>query len=456
MACSPHSNECYLFFGVSGSGKSTTINRLCRAEKCKEGDGETSETQNCKLVHVDDNRSIFYGKSLLDMQGYNDTRPDENQGKIFEMTKLYFMGSKIEKVKCIIFVINMSDAKTNFYLRFIAFLKQLFSEEQVTKNMIALLTKGDRLSPSEKENKLSNIKANLSEIENRQGYTMEVVEWSNRQPLPNQEEKLLAAISKLRGFDPTAALQAEAKKIDDEVEKLYQAKENINIVKHEAKMELQEFKVDREVEENIPMQCDEVVENIIPALKETRPMEVEQVIHFEGQFGPGGNTAGGGLLRGITRIGGIVGTNYLVAGLVGRNKITQTENVEFTGKVLNVTFNKTADDIFLLDKLHHQISATNPKCVIVIAEFSWGGGVVLTWDFDLTVTATIEREVVVKEAYTKKIIVPKQRIEKVKKTVTDIDKRLVPIADAYEEKLYKRTKEEIRKSIIDDRILQMT
>ena len=449
-------NECYLFFGVSGAGKSATINQLCRAEKCKLGDGATSETQNCKLVHVDNQCSLFHGKSLLDMQGYNDTRPDENQGKIFEMTKLYFLGSRIEKVKCIIFVINMADAKTNFYLRFIAFLKQLFSEEQVTNNMIALLTKGDKLTPSEKENKLANIKANLVDIENRQGYKMETVEWSNQQPLPGQEEKLSAAISKLQGFDPKAALQAEAKKIDDAVAKLYEAKENINIVKHAAKMELKEFKVTREVEENVPIQCDEVVENIIPAEKETSTMKVEKTVHFQGQFGPGGESVGGSLYRGIARVGGILGTNYAVMAFAGRDTKTQTNVVEFTDKVLSVTFDKTADDIFLLDKLDYQIKADNPKSVIVTAVFSWGGGVVLTWDFDVKVTATIEHETLVKEAYKKKIVIPKQRIEKVKKTVTDIDKRLVPIADAYEEKLYKRTKEEIRKSIIDDQILKMT
>lgn len=453
---SSHVNECYLFFGVSGAGKSATINRICRSQKCKEGDGETSETQNCKLVHVDDEDSIFYGKNLLDMQGYNDTRPNENQGKIFEMTKLYFMGSRIGKVKCIIFVINMSDAKTNFYLRFIAFLKQLFSEEQVTKNMIALLTKGDRLTAEEKKHKLDNIKANLSEIENKQGYTMKMVEWSNQQPLLDQEKKLLIAISKLPGFDPTTALQAEAKKIDDAVEKLYEAKENINIVMHEAKMELQEFKVNREVEENIPIQCDEVTEDVIPAEIETNTVQVEKTIHFEGQFGPGGNSIGGSLYRSIARVGGIVGTNYAITAFTGRETKTQTEEVEFTDKVLNVTFDKTPNDIFLLDKLDYEIRAGNPKRVIVTADFSWGGGVVLTWDFDLKVTATTEHTIIVKEAYKKKLVVPKQRIETVKKTVTDIDKQLVVIADAYEEKLYKRTKEEIRQSIIDDQILKMT
>lgn len=40
--------------------------------------------------------------------------------------------------------------------------------------------------------------------------------------------------------------------------------------------------------------------------------------------------------------------------------------------------------------------------------------------------------------------------------VTDIDKRLVTVADAWEEKIYKRTREEIEKSIIHARILRMT
>ncbi|CAF1452371.1 unnamed protein product [Adineta steineri] len=322
--------------------------------------------------------------------------------------------------------------------------------------MIALLTKGDRLSPNEKEKKLANIKASLLEIENKKGYTMEIVEWSNEHPLPNQEEKLSDAIEKLDGFDPMEALEAQEKEIEDEVEKLYNAKENITIIKHAAKQDLEEFKVDREVEENLVVQCDEVVEKVIPVQKETRTLEIRKMIHFNGEFGPDSNDELGGAKHGFTRLGGIIGTNYLVCGLTGREEKTQTKQVEFPGKVISVRFDKSADDVHLLDELNYTIDPSPMGYVTVTAKFSWGGSVVMTWDFDLKVTATVEDTVVVKEEYRDKIVVPKQRIEAMKKIVTDIDKRMVEVAPAYEQKIYKRTKEEIKKSIIDDQILRMT
>jgi GTP-binding protein EngB required for normal cell division len=313
-------NECYLFFGVSGAGKSSTVNQICGEKKCTEGDGEASETRNCKLVRVENKVSIFHGKSLLDMQGYNDTRPEENQKKLFEMTKLYFVGSGIRIVKCIIFVVNMSDTKTDFYLRFIGFLKQLFSEEQVTKNMIVLLTNGDRLSKDAKEKKLANIKKNIIDIEEKKGYSMGIVEWSNVEPLPNQEKNLLFAISKLPGFDPGEVLQGEAKKIEDEVEKRYEEEDNITIINHAAKTELQEFKIDRVVEDIVPLQWDEVEERIIPAQKETRHVEFHKMVHFQGAFINESQGIDGALSRGFIRIGGVLGSNYVVTAIQGRQE----------------------------------------------------------------------------------------------------------------------------------------
>lgn len=456
MAYSLQSNECYLFFGVSGAGKSATINKICRETKCEVGDGETSETSNCKLVSVDNKNSIFYGKNLLDMQGYNDSRPNENQEKIFEMTKLYFMGNNIQKVKCIIFVVSMSDARTNFYLRFIDFLNGLFSNEQVTKNMIVLLTKSDRLSSDERQRKFENIKANIAEIENKKGYTMEIVEWSNANPLLDQEKKLLTTISKLPGFNPTQALQTELKKIENEVEKQYQAQENITVVKHAAQQELKEFKKDRIVEEFVPVRCDEVIEKNIPAQKEIRQIEVRQTTHFQGELFCQGDSAAAGIMRGLGRIGGIVGTNYLLTGFTGRDTKVQTKRLQFDGKVISVKLSKTADDVVLLDALGYTIDSQDPRCVTVTAKFSWGGGVVMTWDFDLEVTATVEQNVVLKDSYTDKVVVAKERIETKTKTITDVDKQLIEVAPAREEKIYKKTKDEIRKSIIHERILKMT
>jgi hypothetical protein len=322
--------------------------------------------------------------------------------------------------------------------------------------MLVLLTKGDRLSVKEKEKKLANINENIVEIENRYGYSMKMVEWSNEQPLHNQEKNLLAAASKLSGFDPTAALQAEEKKIDAEVEKQYEAKENITIVKHDEKMDLEEFRVDREVEENIPLQCDEVAENIIPAVINTCQIEVEKIVYFEGHITAEPPGVGRTLVSGLLKVGGLIGTNYIATEIIGRQTRTQTQHLVFEDPVLAVTFNKSPNDIYLLDKLDYTIDSNDRRQVTVTANFSWGGGVILSWDFDLTVTATVEHTTVVKAGYIDKIVVSKQRIEKVTKTVTDIDKRMIVVEDAYEERLYKRTKEEIRKAIIDDLIIKMT
>ena len=126
-------DEVCIFFGVSGAGKSSTINTLCGEVKCSIGDDESSETQNCKLVQVHRWNSVFKGKHVLDMQGFNDSRVGQSPAKIFERAKLYFLLSKIVHVKCVIFVISMMDARTDFYEKFANFLRQLFTKENVQK-----------------------------------------------------------------------------------------------------------------------------------------------------------------------------------------------------------------------------------------------------------------------------------------------------------------------------------
>lgn len=455
MISSSENNECYLFYGVSGAGKSSTINTLCGRVACDVGQGAGSATKHCKLIRIEKQASIFHGKVLMDMPGFNDTRPEENLVTMFTRIKLDFLRSKIKQVKCIIFVVSILDSRTDHYRLFAQFLGKLFSQEEVQKNALILLTKGDELAPSAKEKRIIKIKENLSDLENNYNWSMETVEWSNEDPSSDQESKLYDVISKCSGFDATAVLKEEERKIDEEVEKQYEATENINIVKHEEKMELQEFKVDQEVEENLVVQCDEVRETYIPAQKSRNRYPVTKTIHFTGQM-IGSNNFGGALARGAAGLGGVIGSNYIVCGLAGRQTKKQIKKVEFEEKVISVLFDKDADDVHLLDKLFYQISTDNPKLVTVVAEFSWGGSPQTTWDFDLSVTAVLEREYTVRDAYKETKIIPKQRVETIKKVVTNIDKRMVKVADAYEEKLYKRTKEDIKKSIIDNRIFKMT
>ncbi|CAF1143002.1 unnamed protein product [Adineta steineri] len=80
----------------------------------------------------------------------------------------------------------------------------------------------------------------------------------------------------------------------------------------------------------------------------------------------------------------------------------------------------------------------------------------MSWDFDLKVTATLEQTVVTRPEYTNKIVIPKQRIEKIIKNVTDTEQKLIIVKEAYEEKIYKRTKEEIKKSLIQERINKLS
>jgi hypothetical protein len=132
------------------------------------------------------------------------------------------------------------------------------------------------------------------------------------------------------------------------------------------------------------------------------------------------------------------------------------KELQFDGKVMSVRFDKSPDDIYLLDDLTYTIDPDDPRRVQVMAKFSWGGAVVLTWDFDLQVMATVESIILVREEYKEKFVVSKQRIETVRRTVTDVDKRMVEVVPALEEKIYKRTKDQIRKSLTDELILSMT
>ncbi|CAF4284496.1 unnamed protein product [Rotaria sp. Silwood2] len=369
--------EVYLVFGVSGSGKSSTINTLCGETKCKVGDDETSETQNCKLLHVTCPSSNFYGKSLLDMQGYNDNRLEHTQEKIFRMMKLYFLEDEITTVKCIIFVINMSDTKTNFYRRFAHFLGQLFTEEQVERNSLVLLTQSDKLSDY--------------------GWSMEVVEWSNVEPFPEQDKSLLDAISHLLGFDAKLILEQEEKNIDEKVEQLFESEENILWVNHNAQMELREYNVDRLQEEYVVVTYEKEVSEIVPARTVKTESIAEKTVHFEEYISDYATDAAKSFMNTFGRVSGVLGINHLVVQYAGTVTRTQTKELEFHHPVLHVRFNKSPDDVHLLDRLDYEINSSDRTKVTVYAYFSWGGSPILEWDFYMTVIATIELIVVVNE-----------------------------------------------------------
>ncbi|CAF0960839.1 unnamed protein product [Adineta steineri] len=453
--------EANLLFGVSGSGKSSTINYLCGETKCEAGDAESSVTQNCKLVRVECKNSSFCGKYFLDMQGYNDTRPEHNQAKIFETMKLYFLESDITTIKSIIFVTSIMDSRTNFYRRFAEFLGHLFQQDQVESNAIVILTKGDLFKKvEEKEKKIENIRNSLKELQAKHGWPIiQVIEWSNEkeESLPDQEQKLYNAIKQLDGFNLKTVLQEVENEIDLEVQKFYDSPDNIITVKHDAKQELQDFKIYRQVEDHIAINCDRIEDITVPAQTEVRTLTAEKLVHFSRHIaGPDMEGFGNTLFKAIAPVGGILGTNYLISALTGRDYVTQTKDLQFDHKVTNITFDKTSADIRLLDRLNYTIDPQDQRQVKVSAEFSWGGSPVMSWDFDLKVTATLEQTVVTRPEYTNKIVIPKQRIEKIIKNVTDTEQKLIIVKEAYEEKIYKRTKEEIKKSLIQERINKLS
>ncbi|CAF2879821.1 unnamed protein product [Rotaria sp. Silwood2] len=445
--------EVYVFFGVTGAGKSSTINTLCGETKCKVGEDETSETQNCKLVEVDCPKSIFHGKSLLDMQGYNDTRPEQNQSTIFNMTKLYFLKSSITCVKCFIFVVNMSDTKTDFYRRFSQFLGLLFGRENVERNALILLTKGDSLSASAKEKKLQNIKKCIANLDHMHGWRMEMIEWSNVKALPDQEKLLFAVISRLPGFNPKATLKEEEDKIKAEAQSQYESRENIENIQHEAKQELKDTTVTRKETIPIAVHADESVKNEVPAEVERTTYSAQRQIQFKGHILEEEgilNKVGNGIVRVASPVLSVV---CAVAGI--KNQKTQSIEVMFDDPVVSVEL-KESSKPHLMQRLDYKIDASNRQKVIVYAYFSHAGGPILTWDFNVTVTGNLERTHVIKEAHTTTTVLQRQKIEMVEKDVVIPSQKLEVVREAYEQKLYKRTFEEIRQSIIDKRIREIS
>ena len=453
MAFQQHNNEVILFFGTSGSGKSSTINTISGKQQCNVGDSGTSQTKGCQMVDINRPTSKFNGKKILDMQGYYDTRVGESTDKLFQKIKLYFLQSDITKVRAIIFVISLSGDRTNYYNKFAEFLGQLFTEREVTKNAIVLATKGDRLDEDEKNDSLNRIKEDLLYLRNDIGWSMEVIEWSNKTPLIKQEEKLFESISKMSGFDPKRILKDLENEINAEAQRQYESADNIYIVNHEAKQELKETKVNREVEDFVTVDCSQTVEKTIPDELEEQLFTSEKIVHFKGHI-----TEEGGFLYTIAntgvRINSILGINKAVTSIVGDRIKTETKTVEFNDTIVSVTFDKTPDDIHLLQELSW--SYVNNNTVQITAKFSWSGSVVLTWDFDLKVIATLRRTVVKRAGYKDFIVVPKQKVEKVIKTVTDIDKQLVTVQEAYQEKVHKRSLDDIKKSIISGKIMKLT
>lgn len=142
---SVQSKEAFLVFGLSGAGKSSTINRISRTNSCSVGHGSALETRNCELIHITASDSMFKGKYLLDMQGFHDTRLGESTEKLFERMQLYFLEGGVTQIHGVIFVISFTTDRTDLYEKFTASLGQLFTQDQIKRNAMVLLTNSDRL-----------------------------------------------------------------------------------------------------------------------------------------------------------------------------------------------------------------------------------------------------------------------------------------------------------------------
>ncbi|CAF0775678.1 unnamed protein product [Didymodactylos carnosus] len=201
---SASNDEVCIFFGVSGAGKSSTINTL--------------------WIEVIFDEFCFPREPL----------------KPCIFNKLH--------VKCIIFVISMMDARTDFYEKFADFLGQYLNVQNVKQNSLFLLTKGGELQPNSKKEKMESIRTNILTLNEHSNWNMKFIEWSNITPFSNQEQKLLAAISQYNGFNVQNSLKQIEKEINDQALILYEAKENKLIVKHDAKKELQNCSETHEVE----------------------------------------------------------------------------------------------------------------------------------------------------------------------------------------------------------------
>ncbi|CAF0733787.1 unnamed protein product [Adineta steineri] len=286
---------------------------------------------------------------------------------------------------------------------------------------------------------------------------MQIIEWSNKKEkaLPHQEDKLYNAIRQLRGFNLKTVLKEVEKEIELKVQDLYDSPDNIITLKHAAKQELKEFQTDRQVEDHIVINCDRIEYVTVPAQTEVRTSIAVKLVHFSGHI-VGDDPGSQAFMNFFGPIGGILGSNYIVSAMKGRDYYTETEDLQFDHKVTSITFDKTPADIRLLDRLDYTIDSTDPRRVKVFAYLSWGGSPVVSWDFHMGVTATLEQTVVTREEYKDKVVIPQQRIEKIIKTVTDTEQRLVTVKEAYEEKIHKRTKEEIKKLLIQERINELS
>ena len=80
------------------------------------------------------------------------------------------------------------------------FSANFFTENQVKCNAIVLLTKSDELTSKARKIKLSKIQDEIARLQRKGLWNLEMIEWSNEEPLVDQEENLFAATSKLPSF----------------------------------------------------------------------------------------------------------------------------------------------------------------------------------------------------------------------------------------------------------------
>ncbi|CAF2879837.1 unnamed protein product [Rotaria sp. Silwood2] len=444
--------EVYVFFGVSGAGKSSTINTLCDATICKVGDDESSETRGCKLVQVNRPKTLFHGKYLLDMQGFNDTRPECTREVLFKLMALYFLANQITFVQCFIFVVNMQETKTDFFESMAQYLGALFNIDNVKRNIVLLLTHGDALKPEIKGQKLDKIKQTVSNLILKCNWRVELIEWSNEKPLYNQEYQLSIAVSKLSGFDAKYAIVKEEREVDRIVDEKYNSTANVERIYHEKKCHYEikdEWSV---VEELIEVRDDIRETTYIPEKLGTKIVKEEETLYFSGHVIPDGGDAVDQAVDhwtvGLARLAlfSIIG-NLAVNSKWER---TETKTAWFNGEVTYVTWTPL-ESSSLLKRLH--IDDITGSYVRLNADLEcYPGNLVMSWNFGVKLVADVKQSYVIQRARQETKVIPRTRLERVKRDVCRQVPHVTVLAPPRWETIYRWTKAQIRQEVITQRI----
>ena len=79
-------------------------------------------------------------------------------------------------MKGVIFVVSLTSDRTDFYEKFTAFLRQLFTENQIKRNTIVLVTKGDEFKREKLEQKFQIIQEEVARLKQTNQWNLEIVQ----------------------------------------------------------------------------------------------------------------------------------------------------------------------------------------------------------------------------------------------------------------------------------------